>query len=260
MAWDGLLLAILIYQMIRCAQRGGSAVGLELASFLITYAVTFTIAPLLTAVVRDSFSIPLPFLPLISILGIYLATRASLRRVLRRFKKSAEIEASLRNFQPLLSRTSGACLGLVRGGIVVVAIAMLGSCLPNLQRAGLLKMLPATEHSIAINHARGWIEVATDRLTRDAGPTVQLLLSYATDPSGEKKQELFESPFAKRLRDSEPVAEFVNNVEVQTLVREHQRAQLLMHPAFIRVVKFAVNELIREKNDSALSLSYAKAS
>jgi hypothetical protein len=247
MVWDGFLLSILLYNVVRSARRGGRAVGLELLAFSLTYAATFSLAPVLTSFVRTHAASPPPLLSVLSILLIYFAARRLLRVLFRPLLPIPAHESPWVVPQTRVSWISGAGFGVLRGAIVVVAIAIMGSCLARVQQAGLLHVLPHAESSVAVQRVGGLIDLVMFRYTRDAGPTTRLLLELSLHPDDARFSELLKGPFVERLKNSEEVHALSKDVEVRRLIQEKRAVEVLTHTAFLRVLSFALQELRNEQ-------------
>jgi hypothetical protein len=247
MVWDGFLLSILLYNVVRSARRGGRTVGLELLAFSLTYAATFSLAPVLTSFVRTQAASPPPLLPLLSILLIYFAVRSLLRVWFRPLLPIPAHESPAVVSQTRMSRMSGAGFGVLRGAVVVVAIAIMGSCLARVQQAGLLHVLPRAENSVAVQRVGGLIDLVMFRYTRDAGPTTRILLELSLHPDDARFKELLNGPFVERLKNSEEVHALAKNLEVRRLIDEKRTVEVLTHMAFLRVLSFALQELRNEQ-------------
>jgi hypothetical protein len=236
----------LLYNVVRSARRGGRTVGLELLAFSLTYAATFSLAPVLTSLVRTQAASPPPLLPLLSILLIYFAARSLLRVAFRPLLPIPAHEPGILS-QTRMSRMSGAGFGVLRGAVVVVAIAIMGSCLARVQQAGLLHVLPHAEDSVAVQRVGGLIDLVMFRYTRDAGPTTRILLELSLHPDDARFKELLNGPFVERLKNSEEVHALAENVEVRRLIDEKRTVEVLTHMAFLRVLSFALQELRNEQ-------------
>jgi hypothetical protein len=247
MVWDGFLLSILLYNVVRSARRGGRTVGLELLAFFLTYAATFSLAPALTSVVRTHAASPPPLLPLLSILLIYFAARSLLRVLFRPLLPTPVHEKARIVSQTRVSWMSGAGIGVLRGAIVVVAVAIMGSCLARVQQAGLLQVLPHAGNSVAVQRVGGLIDFVMFRYTRDAGPTTRLLLELSLHPDDASFREFLNGPFVKRLKNSEEVHALAENAEVRRLIEQKRTVEVLTHTAFLRVLSFALQELRNEQ-------------
>ena len=75
MIWDLVLLSIILYNVARCAHRGGRAVGISLFAFFFAYAATLMLAPSLASLVSTRSSAPAPLISLVCIVAVYLAAK-----------------------------------------------------------------------------------------------------------------------------------------------------------------------------------------
>jgi len=253
MVWDGLLLAVFLRNVLRSLRRGGRDVAMELGSFALTYATTFFAGPLLAAAVRDHLERPPPFASFLSILAVYVLVRRLLKLARTATAGDGETAATpsahSTSSGSLASMLTGALLGSVRGSLVVAGIASLGFCLGIVQQAGALRGLPAAQASFAVSHAAVVVEFVTDRFTAGAGPTARLLFDVALRPEGgEGLRRFMESPFVARVKASDEARAFAGNPEVRGLLRDRRTAELLVHPAFLRVMQFSMNELRTESS------------
>jgi hypothetical protein len=252
MFWDALLLAVILYNTLRGARRGGHALGVELLAFAITYASTLMLAPLVASFIREHSANPPPFLSMISMLGMYCVVRRGLRCFLPGEDQEGEDQdegaPDDRIFtEPSHGRVSGACLGVLRGSLVAVAIALLGCSLVRVQQAGLLRAVPPAHGSLAIQRADQLIPLIVLRYTRDAGPTTRALLDLALHPDEERMARFLEGPFVSRLKRSKEAAAFGTSDEIKRLVEAKQTLAVLTHPAFLRLLEVAYLELQNEE-------------
>ncbi len=246
MLWDLGLLAILISNILRSAQRGGRAVGVELASFAMTYLATLALAPGLARFIEQHAIKPPPFLSLLCVVIVYFSLRRTIKRLAswwlpepRPWQWPTEAEARR-------SRSRGACLGFVRGVIVVLALALIGSSLSRLQSIGMLQALPPMTESRAIESSTGLIDLLVYRYTREAGPTTRQLIDLTLEPDEDRLTAFLETPFVERMKTSDEMIAFAKNPEVRRLIKEHQMLSVVTHPTFLRVVSLAFTELRNE--------------
>jgi len=246
MVWDALLVAVFVYNVLRCTQRGGRAVGVELASFFVTYAATLTLGPALSAIVRGHVENPIVTLPIVSILAVYFMVRKLAQRLFLPLEEPADHRWTLENPQSTLSKVSGAGCGVLRGAILAASVALIGCSVVRLQNAGMLQSIPAAAESVAVQRAEDLIHVVIYRVTHDAGPTTKQLLALILRPDSGKLDELMNGPFVARIRDSQEMLAFARNEEVRRLIEGKRIAAVLTHPAFLRVFRFTLIELRNE--------------
>jgi uncharacterized membrane protein required for colicin V production len=247
MVWDLALLAILVANILRSAQRGGRVVGVELASFLLTYAATFAFAPWLARLIGARALEPPPFLSLLSIAILYFALRRPVRMLFEWWLPAPPAWRSPLSDEARLSRQHGACLGLVRGGIVVIAIALVGSGFARMQSVGILQGLPAISESQAVQSSAVLIDVLVKRYTREAGPSTRQLVALTLNPDEARLSDFLKSSVAQRIRRSDEMIAFARNPEVRRRIEARQIPSVLTHPAFLRVLSLTVSELRNEE-------------
>jgi uncharacterized membrane protein required for colicin V production len=247
MFWDGLLLAIFAYNVLRSARRGGRAVGIELAAFALTYAATVSLSPWLTQWVRAHMASPPPFLSLLSILAVFFLARRLLRVTFRPFLLPPLREQWRCAPQSSGSRGLGAGLGCLRGAVVVAAVALIGCNVAMLQKASFLQSIPAARESMVIRGAEGFVDVLVARYTRDAGPTTRQLVDLGLHPENAKTRALLDGPFVDRLKQSNEVQDLLRDQDFRQLVEARRTAEMITHPAFLRVVSLTLQELRNEK-------------
>ena len=247
MFWDALLLAVILYNTLRGARRGGHVLGVELLAFAITYGSTLMLAPLVASFIREHSANPPPFLSIISMLGMYCVVRRGLRCFLLGEDQDEGAPDDRIFTEPSHGRVSGACLGVLRGSLVAVAIALLGCSLVRVQQAGLLRAVPPAHGSLAIQRADQLIPLIVLRYTRDAGPTMRALLDLALHPDEERMARFLEGPFVSRLKRSKEAAAFGTSDEIKRLVEAKQTLAVLTHPAFLRLLEVAYLELRNEE-------------
>jgi len=85
-----------------------------------------------------------------------------------------------------VDRAIGGCVGLVRGGLVVVLLALLSSWLDAARDLGAvegLAALPDAEHSAAVAASGGLVERVVSRALADAGPAGQVAAHITAHPT-----------------------------------------------------------------------------
>ncbi len=253
MIWDLTLLSIIGYNVARCAQRGGLAVGISFFAFFFAYAAMLLLAPELAAFVSSHSTAPLPIITLLSMVAVYLLAKRPTKAFLQYRFQWALILAT-RSERVRRSRRTGAWLGIVRGVMVATAFAVIGTSFARLQDVGYLEYLPRADSSRGVQAADKLINRALERYTRNAGPTTRQLIAFAQHPRRATLDAILEGPFVARLKTSDPVRAMVRNQEFRALIRTHQTAPMLMHPAFLRVVSHTVRELHREEPSATAHL------
>jgi len=252
MIWDSLLIAVVLYNMLRGASRGGRMVAAEVGSFVVTYAATFTLGPIPASFVRQHVDVS-PFLvSFASALTIYFGVRHLFRVYIRMIKEAEASDPREGGARPAISQWTGAAFGALRGGIVAIAIAVVVSGVARLQNAGLMQTFPAAQASAVLSPANGLIEYVMHRYTRFAGPTTQQIVDLALEPDPQELDAFLEGPFVERVIHSEPVRELAHDREVRRLIAERQSARILTNPVFLRVVRYVMTEL---RNEPAAGLS-----
>lgn len=247
MVWDLGLLAILIANVLRSAQRGGRVVGIELACFSLTYATTFLLAPGLAHFIGARASDPPPFLSLLVVVILYFAIRRPIRMLTEWWIPEPHAWHWPSVAEARLSRQRGACLGLVRGTIVVLAIALVGGGLARMQAVGMLQMLPPVAESRAVESTVGFVDVLVARYTREAGPTTRQLVALTLEPSEDRVAAFLRTSFVQRIKTSDEMIAFAKNPEILQLIEEERIAAVVAHPAFLRVISLAITELRNEE-------------
>ena len=232
--------------------------GIELSSFVLSYAATFSLGPALASLIRSQSENPPPLLSLLCILLIYFLSRRLLKGVFRPILTTHAHEGEMPRVRSRFSWLSGAALGVVRGAIIVAGIALIGWCVARLQNAGLMRAIPLAEESFIVHEAGGLAGVVMYRFKRDAGPTTRLLLELSLDPKEEKIDELMKSAVMERIKTSDEVRVFARNVEVKRLIKQKRTAELVTHPAFLRILSLVIRELGNEKR--AVLPAYASLS
>lgn len=246
MIWDCFLLSVILYNVARCSRRGGLAVGITLFALFFAYLVTLLLAPGLASFVAARTTTPLPLISLLCMLAIYLLTKRPTKALLRsRLLPGPDVEPG--SDAARRSRRSGAWLGLMRGVMVATAFAVIGTSFPQLQDAGYLAHWPDAGTSHGVQAADQLVSVVIDRYARNAGPTTRQLLDFSRHPRPETLDAILEGPFVARLKASDEVRALASNPEFRDLIRHRQTAPMLIHPAFLRVVFHAVQELQREE-------------
>jgi hypothetical protein len=254
MIWDGLLLAIVLYNMLRGANRGGRMVAAEVGSFVITYAATFTLGPIPAAFVRSRVDVS-PFLvSFVSALAIYLGVRQLFRVYIRSLKEAAANRPVEMPAPPVISQWTGAAFGALRGGIAAIAIAVMVSGVARLQNAGMMHDFPAAQASVVVAPANGLIGFVMHRYTRFAGPTTKKIVDLVLEPDREAFAEFLHGPFVTRVIQSEPVRDLARDEEVRRLREARRTGAMLLHPAFLRVVDFVMTELRNESDPATPAL------
>jgi len=96
MIWDLLLIAIVLYNMLRGASRGGRMLAAEVGSFVVTYAAVFTLGPIPAEFLQRYVEVS-PFLAsFLSALAIYFGVRQLFRAYIRLVKQRAASDDSRR--------------------------------------------------------------------------------------------------------------------------------------------------------------------
>lgn len=253
MIWDLILLSIILYNVARCAQRGGLAVGISIFAFFFAYAATLLLAPGLASFISTRSSAPLPIITLLCMLAVYLLAKRPTKALLqRRLLPGARIAA--RSEAARRSRRTGAWLGIIRGVMVATAFAVIGTSFARLQDVGFLEQLPEISASRGVQAADELMSRILERYTRNTGPTTRQLIALVQHPRREALDAILEGPFVARLKTSDAVQAMARNQELRGLIRTHQTAPILMHPAFLRVVSYTVGELQREEPIAAAQL------
>jgi hypothetical protein len=249
MLWDLLLIAVVLYNTVHSARRGGRAVGLELLAFAITYAVTLTLAPVLAGFVKGQWLSPPPLISVLCTLAIYLGTRRLLKTLRETGETTSGSEVCCEGVFIHRSprHASGAFLGLVRGTVIAAALAMVGCSLASVQEAGFLRFLPPARESVSIHEADRLMDRLVLRYTRGTGPTTRALVDLARHPEREKLERFLQGPFVQRLKRSEAVVAFASDQEVKHLIQSKRTGEVLMHPAFLRVLSVTLRELQHEE-------------
>ncbi|MBW2386931.1 MAG: CvpA family protein [Deltaproteobacteria bacterium] len=253
MVWDLVLLSIILYNVSRCAQRGGLAVGISLFAFFFAYAATLLLAPELASFISTRSSAPLPIITLLCMLAVYLLAKRPTKALLQHMFLPKSIIAK-RYEAAHRSRRAGAWLGIVRGVMVATAFAVIGTSFARLQDVGFLRQLPDVSASRGVQAADELMSRILERYTRNAGPTTRELIALARHPRRETLDAILEGPFVARLKTSDAVRALVRNQEFRGLIRTQQAAPILVHPAFLRVVSHAVRELQREEPIAATQM------
>lgn len=247
MIWDTLLLAVVLYNMLRGANRGGRMVAAEVGSFVITYAATFTLGPIFAAFVRSRVEISPFLISFLSALAIYFGVRQLFRIYIRSLKEAAANLPADVGAPPALSKWTGAAFGALRGAIAAIAIAVMVSGVSRLQNAGRMHSLPAARASVFVAPADGLIEFVMHRYTRFAGPTTKQIVDLALEPDPAELSEFLHGPFVTRVLESDPVRDLVRNDEIRSLLEARRTGEVLVHPAFLRVVDYVWRELRAEE-------------
>jgi hypothetical protein len=191
---------------------------------------------------------------MLSILAVFLVARRILRATFHPYLLPPLREQWKCKPQSSRSKALGASLGVLRGAVVAVALALMGFNVGILQHAGHLRSLPPAGESGAIRQAEAIMDLLVGRYTRDAGPTTRLLVDWTLHPEPEKFEALLNGPFADRVKSSDELRALVGNREFKALVDGRRTAEMVTHPAFLRVVSFAVREL---RNEESMVLSEA---
>jgi len=241
MIWDLLLIAIVLYNMLRGASRGGRMLAAEVGSFVVTYAAVFTLGPIPAEFLQRYVEVS-PFLAsFLSALAIYFGVRLLFRAYIRLVKQRAASDDS-----PPPARLAGVAWGALRGGIAAIAIAVIVSGVARMQNIGLMQAFPAARASVAVAPANGLIEFVMHRFTRFAGPTTRQLVDLALEPDPARLDEFLHGPFVERMLHSEPVRAFAHDDDVRRIIRRNEPARLLTHPVFLRTAGFVMRELQNE--------------
>ena len=247
MIWDLALLGIILYNVARCAKRGGLAVGIPLFSFFLAYAVTWLLAPPFASLLSAHTSVPPTLVSLLCMLAVYLSAKRQIKALLQSRLLPAGTNA-VGSAATLRSRHTGAWLGIMRGVMVATAFAIIGTSFAQLQDMGHLEHWPDVGASRGVEAADELMSLVLDRYTRDAGPTTRQLIAFVQHPRRETLDAILEGPFFTRIKASDEVRALARDQEFRRLIRKQQTAPILMHPAFLRVVSHTVRELQLEES------------
>ena len=181
--------------------RGGLATGMSLLSLLVAYAVGFGCARAFGAEAAVRFELPeLLGPPLIGAVSFLLAyiVMAALSALLKRQEKRRRTGA-----RSARDRFFGACLGLVRGGLVVLLLSVLAIWLDALRSNGQAGFLPAVGASRAAAVTGDVVEAGVAAALSDAGPgSARVAARLVARPAASLAdlQAVLENPHVARLQ------------------------------------------------------------
>jgi uncharacterized membrane protein required for colicin V production len=200
---DILALLILAGFAIGGLLRGGLATGMALLSLLVAYAVGFGCATAFgpqTAATLEIHALLGP--PLVGSLAFMLAFLAMglLTAFLKRVEKRRRAGS-----RSVRDRFLGACLGLVRGGLVVVLLCLLAIWLDVLRANGTADFLPAVGSSRAAIVTGDVVEASVTAALSDAGPSARVAARLIARPgvSLAELQAVLENPRVTRLQQDQ---------------------------------------------------------
>jgi len=200
---DVLALLILAGFALGGLLRGGLATGMSLLSLLVAYAFAFGCATVFGSQTAAIFGIhELLGPPLIGAVSFMLAYLAMglLAALLKRIEKRRRAGG-----RSARDRFVGACLGLVRGGMVVLLLCLLAIWLDALRASGSAEFLPEVAASRAAAVTGDVVEAAVTAALSDAGPSARVAARLVARPavSLADLQAVLENPRVTRLQQDE---------------------------------------------------------
>ena len=101
--------------------------------------------------------------------------------------------------------------------------------------------------AISTVRAERVVDLVVGRYTRDAGPTTRQLVDFTLHRDEGTRKALLNGPFVASIKRSDELKELINDREFRELADARRTIGVITHPAFLRMVSFAVRELRNEK-------------
>jgi uncharacterized membrane protein required for colicin V production len=200
---DVLVLMILAGFAVGGLLRGGLATGMGLLSLLVAYAVGFGCARAFGVQLAARFELPEllgpPLMGAGSFCLAYIAM-ASLSALLKRHEQRRR-----RGTRSARDRFIGACLGLVRGGLVALLLCVLAIWLDALRSSGQAEFLPSVGDSRAAIVTGDVVEAGVSAALSDTGPSARVAARLLARPATSLAdlQAVLENPHVARLQQDQ---------------------------------------------------------
>ncbi len=224
---DALALLLLGFFAGVGAWRGGLASGLSLATLAAAYVAAILAASWLGPMAAGIAGVP-------ELIGVAVAGCAAFALVfvamgivsfvLRRMER-----ASLDGPRSLRDRFLGGVFGAVRGGVVVLLLAVLANWVDALRATGTVEGLPELAHSPAAILADKGVEAGVESALSEHGSTAKVVARMAARPAVAftDLQHVLESPALERLRGDQLFWTYVEHGSIDAALNRGPFLQII---------------------------------